>query len=654
MRKGMFAAFVAAMLIGILFGGCGGGGGGTKPPVDQPTVISGKVVDETGQAVSRAKVYCEGLTTETNSAGAFTINPIGQGIKTLTISKDGYDALQLPVDLNQTKVDIQGPLRLLIPTRETMDEVAAPANWPVYFTKKFGTKELLPNFLRFTPEGGVELKLYVAGTGDLPENNGRPYAWAHLEGRYAVDLFFYDVVYGGNTTNLVLTGTVVFVIPTDNIKPTVELEGLPNTVKGTINIKGTAKDLDEQGRTKVTPYVIDVDNPSKSKGLTRDYAGYHIEGPPSGVKSVTLNYNGQDHAVTLDSSGSFSVAVDTVQLPDGAITFEVSAVDNAGKVSEVKSLTTTVDNIPDPTTDPFVTMDTIDKQLAMVNEPARSFDSSVWPLLDPGFYVFGNLAVDLQDRLLVYLRGTGAVISLPRQGEGEPTVWPKYAGHNGNTTYSPLGYLYVSDITGDLWRFDKDGQDYRHITMTEPSTAQLIKADNNGSIWVYWWNNGLPHGYFTCYNPDLTQVMVDKGSGPVPLRVDIDAIDIQDFAADWSPDSQHGLDTLIWYRISPNRPMTIDIMRRRISTGEDQILESYPNGGIGIGGVEFDPTHGQVLINAGLNAKSYLIQLGKKDGQWGELYRTEMSINADQLVRGAKVGVFYTTHGDWKARKWSY
>src|SRR3989339_418141 len=148
MRQGMFAAFAAAMTVSVLFGGCGGGGGGTKPPVDQPTVISGKVENESNQAVSRAKVYCEGLTTETNSAGAFTINPIGTGIKTLTISKDGYDALQLPVDLNQTKVDIQGPLRLLIPTRETMDEVAAPANWPVYFTKKFCNKELFRNFLR--------------------------------------------------------------------------------------------------------------------------------------------------------------------------------------------------------------------------------------------------------------------------------------------------------------------------------------------------------------------------------------------------------------------------------------------------------------------------------------------------------------------------
>ena len=650
MRKGMFAAFVAAMLIGILFGGCGGGGGGTKPPVDQPTVISGKVENESNQAVSRAKVYCEGLTTETNSAGAFTINPIGQGIKTLTISKDGYDALQLPVDLNQTKVDIQGPLRLLIPTRETMDEVAAPANWPVYFTKKFGTKELLPNFLRFTPEGGVELKLYVAGTGDLPENNGRPYAWAHLEGRYAVDLFFYDVVYGGSPTNLVLTGTVVFVIPTDNIKPTVTLEGIDATVKGNLMIKGTAKDLDEQGRTKVTPYVVDLDNPSKSKGLTRDYAGYHIEGPPSGVKSVTLNYNGQDHSITLDNSGSFTVAVDTTTIPDGAITFKVSAVDNAGLTSEVKSLTTTIDNVPDPpSTDPFVTMDTTPSKLVMVNETARSFDSSVWPDLVPGLYVFGNLAVDLQDRLLVYLQGTGAVISLPRQGAS--AVWPSTAGNNGKATFSPQGNLYVSDITNDLWRFDSTGRIDRHVTINGPGAIQLIKADNNGYIWAYCWNNGLPHGYFLCYNPDLTQVMVDKGSGPVPLWVDVDAIDMRGFAADTT------LDSLVYYDsvLDPKDGLWKGrIIRRRISTGEDFILQAYPEV-FGCDGIEIDSKHGQVIAEISFGPQYYLAQFGKKtNGQWGELYLTDLSIPADQLIRGAKPGEFYTSHSDWKTRKWSY
>lgn len=620
------AAFVAAMSVCcILFGGCGGGGGGTKPPVDQPTMITGKVVDETGQAVSRALATCEGLIAETDSAGKFTINPIGQGIKTLTISKDGYSALQLPVDLNQTKVDIQGPMRLLIPTKETLEEVAAPANWPVYFTKKFGSKELLPNFLRFTPEGGVELKLYVAGAGDLPENNGRPYAWAHLEGRYTVDLFFYDVVYGGGTTNLVLTGTVVFVIPTDNIKPTVELGTIPDKVKGTINIKGTAKDLDEQGRTKGAPYVIDVDNPTKSKGLTRDYAGYHIEGPPSGIKSVTLNYNGQDHPITPDNAGSFSVAVNTKTLPDGAITFKVSAIDKANNASAVQSLTTTIDNVPDPTTDPFVTMDTIDKQLVMVNEvdePAR-YIGDYWKY--DGTIKFENISVDEKNQILVY---AGSVIAYPR--DGDPYVWAPHAWNNGRSTYSPQGYWYATGLSDEFWRFDPRTNKLDHVTLDRPGTSWMCKADNTGAFWVYWGN-----GHFTCLSADLKTVLKD---------LDTDATDVQGFAADW------GKDTLVYARLSPDHTAT-EIVRRRISTVEVQVLESYPN--IGIGGIEFDPTHGQVLVNGALD-KGYLIQLGKKDGQWGELYRTPLSIPADQLVRGATFGKYYTSHSDWKVRGWQY
>ena len=154
----------------------------------------------------------------------------------------------------------------------------------------------------------------------------------------------------------------------------------------------------------------------------------------------------------------------------------------------------------------------------------------------------------------------------------------------------------------------------------------MCKADNTGDFWVDWGN-----GHLTCLSADLKSVIKD---------LDLGTDNFQRFAVDTTKDSVVYDDSFL----DKDGLWKGRMMRHRISTGEKFVLQTYPEV-IGCGGIEIDPTHGQVIADIHLNSGYYLAQIGKKDGQWGELHRTSLtdaaSDNWNGMVRGSSFSECY-------------